>query len=111
MLHGEPTLRLPYAEPHAPLEETTIDGPPSVVEVVGSFEDGPALWAAIVERGMEGVVAKRECEPPTDTAGRPARAAAAATNTETRAGSHSSGLPELAVLVRPRASDHHDADS
>jgi bifunctional non-homologous end joining protein LigD len=62
-IDGEPTLRLPYAERHALLEEVTIDGPPSVVEVVGSFEDGPALWDAIVARGLEGVVAKREREP------------------------------------------------
>jgi bifunctional non-homologous end joining protein LigD len=62
-LDGEPTLRLPYTERHALLEEVTIDGPASAVEVVGSFEDGPALWDAIVERGLEGVVAKREREP------------------------------------------------
>jgi bifunctional non-homologous end joining protein LigD len=62
-LDGERTLRLPYAERHALLEEITIDGSPSVVEVVGSFEDGPALWDAIVERGLEGVVAKRERKP------------------------------------------------
>jgi bifunctional non-homologous end joining protein LigD len=30
-LDGEPTLRLPYAERRALLEEVTIDGPPSVV--------------------------------------------------------------------------------
>jgi ATP-dependent DNA ligase len=35
-LDGEPTLRLPYAERHALLEEITIDGPPSIVEVVGA---------------------------------------------------------------------------
>jgi bifunctional non-homologous end joining protein LigD len=62
-LDSEPTLRLPYTERHALLEEVTIEGPPSVVEVIGSFEDGPALWDAIVERGLEGVVAKREREP------------------------------------------------
>jgi ATP-dependent DNA ligase len=58
-LDGEPTLRLPYAERHALLEEIVLDAPPALVEVVGSFEDGPALWDVIVERGMEGVVAKR----------------------------------------------------
>jgi bifunctional non-homologous end joining protein LigD len=60
---GEPTLRLPYVERHALLEEVVIDGPPSVVEVNGSFEDGPALWEIIAARGLEGVVAKREREP------------------------------------------------
>jgi bifunctional non-homologous end joining protein LigD len=62
-LDGEPTLRLPYAERRALLEEIMIDGPPSVVEVIGAFEDGSALWDAVVERGLEGVVAKREREP------------------------------------------------
>jgi bifunctional non-homologous end joining protein LigD len=42
-LDGEPTLRLPYSERHALLEEITIDGPPAVVEAIGSFQDGPAL--------------------------------------------------------------------
>jgi hypothetical protein len=32
-LDGERTLRLSYSERHALLEEVTIDGPPSVVEV------------------------------------------------------------------------------
>jgi bifunctional non-homologous end joining protein LigD len=58
-LDGAPTLRLPYAERHALLEEIVLDAPPALVEVVGSFEDGPALWDVIVKRGMEGVVAKR----------------------------------------------------
>src|SRR5689334_19954219 len=62
-LDGGPTLRLPYSERHALLEEITIDVPPSVIEVIGSFDDGPALWNAIVARGLEGVVAKREREP------------------------------------------------
>jgi hypothetical protein len=60
---GEPTLRLPYVERDALLEEIVLDAPPALVEVVGSFEDGPALWDVIVGRGMEGVVAKREREP------------------------------------------------
>jgi bifunctional non-homologous end joining protein LigD len=58
-LDGEPTLRLPYTERHAPLEEIVLDAPPALVDVIGSFEDGPALWDVIVSRGMEGVVAKR----------------------------------------------------
>jgi hypothetical protein len=39
--------------------EVVLDAPPALVEVVGSIEDGAALWDMIVERGMEGVVAKR----------------------------------------------------
>jgi bifunctional non-homologous end joining protein LigD len=62
-LDGEPTLRLPYAERHVLLEEIVLDAPPALVEVIASFEDGAALWEVIVERGMEGVVAKREREP------------------------------------------------
>ena len=62
-LDGEPTLRLPYAERHALLEEIVLDAPPALVEVIASFEDGRALWDVIVERGMEGVVAKRVREP------------------------------------------------
>jgi bifunctional non-homologous end joining protein LigD len=61
-LDGEPTLRLPYSERHALLEEIVLDEPPALVEVIGSFEDGSALWDVIVDRGMEGVVAKRERE-------------------------------------------------
>jgi ATP-dependent DNA ligase len=37
--------------------------PPSVVEVIASFEGGPTLWDAIVAPGLEGVVARREREP------------------------------------------------
>ena len=43
-LDGEPTLRLPYAERHALLEEIVLDAPPALVEGVGSFDDGQALW-------------------------------------------------------------------
>jgi bifunctional non-homologous end joining protein LigD len=61
-LNGDRTLRLPYVERHALLEEIVL-GAPSGVEVVASFEDGPALWQAVVGRGLEGVVAKRANEP------------------------------------------------
>jgi ATP-dependent DNA ligase len=43
-LDGEPTLRLPYAERHALLGEIVLDAPPALVEGVGSFDDGQALW-------------------------------------------------------------------
>ena len=62
-LDGEPTLRMPYAERHALLEELVVEGPPALLELVASFEEGPALWDAVVERGLEGIVAKREKEP------------------------------------------------
>jgi ATP-dependent DNA ligase len=46
------------------LEEIVLDNaPPVLLKVIGSFDDGPALWDVIVARGMEGVVAKREREP------------------------------------------------
>jgi hypothetical protein len=50
-INGRAALRLPYSERHALLEEVTIEGPPSVVEIIDSFDDGPALWDAIVDRG------------------------------------------------------------
>jgi hypothetical protein len=53
-LDGEATLRLPCSERQALLDEITIDGPPSVVEVVDSFDDGPALWDAIIARPARG---------------------------------------------------------
>ena len=33
------------------------------VRLVATFEDGEALFAAVCERGLEGVVAKRERDP------------------------------------------------
>jgi len=61
-LNGEPTLRVPYVERHALLEEILL-GDANGVEVLESFDDGQALGDAVVERGLEGVVAKREREP------------------------------------------------
>jgi bifunctional non-homologous end joining protein LigD len=61
-VNGEPILRLPYTERRALLDEVLL-GDANGVEVVESFEDGLALWDAVVERGLEGVVAKREREP------------------------------------------------
>jgi hypothetical protein len=43
-LDCEPTLRLPYLERYALLEEIVLDAPPSLVDVIASFEDGAALW-------------------------------------------------------------------
>jgi len=61
-LNGEPTLGLPYTERRALLDELLL-GEANGIEVVESFEDGQALWDAVVARGLEGVVAKREREP------------------------------------------------
>jgi ATP-dependent DNA ligase len=38
-----------------------VEGPH--VRLVATFDDGPALYEAVCERGLEGVVAKREREP------------------------------------------------
>ena len=48
----------PYSERRALLEQLDIEGPR--VRLVATFEDGAALFAAVCERGLEGVVAKRE---------------------------------------------------
>src|SRR4051812_3512333 len=50
-LNGDRTLRLPYIERHALLEEIAIEGSPALAELVASFEDGPALWDVIAARG------------------------------------------------------------
>jgi ATP-dependent DNA ligase len=38
-----------------------LEGPR--VRLVATFEDGEALFAAVCERGLEGVVAKRQRDP------------------------------------------------
>jgi bifunctional non-homologous end joining protein LigD len=60
-LEGEPTLRLPYRERRQLLDGLKLgDGPWFVAE---TFEDGEALFAAVCEQGLEGVVAKRQSQP------------------------------------------------
>jgi ATP-dependent DNA ligase len=51
----------PYRERRQILEELRLDG--SQWRVPEAFEDGEALWEAICEHGLEGVVAKRLQEP------------------------------------------------
>jgi bifunctional non-homologous end joining protein LigD len=54
---GRRTMALPYSERRRLLEQV---GLPSDVAVVSDrFDDGPALWEVVCERGLEGVVAKR----------------------------------------------------
>jgi bifunctional non-homologous end joining protein LigD len=56
-----PVTAQPYSERRALLEELDLDGPQ--VRLVATLEDGEALFRVVCERGIEGVVAKRECDP------------------------------------------------
>jgi bifunctional non-homologous end joining protein LigD len=47
----------PYTERRALLESLALDAPHW--RTVDCFDDGPALWTAVCELGLEGVVAKR----------------------------------------------------
>src|SRR5215207_3586578 len=57
-VEGLPVTTTPYSERRALLEALNLEGPR--VRLVATFEDGAALFAAVCERGLEGVVAKRE---------------------------------------------------
>jgi bifunctional non-homologous end joining protein LigD len=57
-VEGLPTTSQPYAERRALLESLELEGP--YVRLVATFEDGDALFGAVCERGLEGVVATRE---------------------------------------------------
>jgi bifunctional non-homologous end joining protein LigD len=60
-LDGESTMRLPYRERRQLLEELKLrKGPWFVAEM---FDDGDALFAAVRQHGIEGVVAKRRSQP------------------------------------------------
>ena len=60
-VEGLPVTSQPYRERRALLEQLDLEGP--LVRLVATFEDGEALFAAVCERGLEDVVAKREREP------------------------------------------------
>ena len=60
-VEGLPTTMQPYAERRALLEQLELET--ERVRLVATFEDGDALFAAVCERGLEGVVAKRERDP------------------------------------------------
>jgi len=51
----------PYLERRRILDELGLQGPHW--QVPEAFDDGPALWAAVCEHELEGVVAKRLHEP------------------------------------------------
>jgi bifunctional non-homologous end joining protein LigD len=59
-LDGEPTMRLSYRERRELLERLKLgQGPWFVAE---TFDDGIALFSAVWDRGMEGIVAKRRSQ-------------------------------------------------
>ena len=60
-VEGLSTTMQPYTERRALLEELDLEN--DRVRLVATFEDGEALFAAVCERGLEGVVAKRDRDP------------------------------------------------
>ena len=60
-VEGLATTMQPYSERRALLEQLELET--ERVRLVAPFEDGEALFAAVCERGLEGVVAKRERDP------------------------------------------------
>ena len=60
-VEGLATTAQPYLERRALLEELVAEN--EQVRLVATFEDGEALFAAVYERGLEGVVAKRLRDP------------------------------------------------
>jgi bifunctional non-homologous end joining protein LigD len=60
-LEGKDLRREPYRRRRQLLEALDLDG--AQWKVPEAFEDGPALWEAVCEHELEGVVAKRLHEP------------------------------------------------
>jgi bifunctional non-homologous end joining protein LigD len=58
---GEPTTREAYRERRRLLDALTLEAPHA--RVLPTFPDGEALFAAMCEHGLEGVVSKRERDP------------------------------------------------
>jgi bifunctional non-homologous end joining protein LigD len=56
-VEGDPVVSQPYSERRRALEELRLDAPHW--RTPEAFDDGEALWAAVVELELEGVVAKR----------------------------------------------------
>jgi bifunctional non-homologous end joining protein LigD len=57
-IDGEPVVGLPLTERRTRLEEL-LDARQKVVQISAAFDDGEGLYAAALERGLEGVMAKR----------------------------------------------------
>lgn len=60
-VEGLSTTMQPYSERRAILEQLDLEN--QRVKLVAAFEHGEALFAAVCERGLEGVVAKRGRDP------------------------------------------------
>jgi bifunctional non-homologous end joining protein LigD len=60
-VEGLRTTMQPYSERRALLEQLELES--GEVQLVATFEDGEALFAPVCERGLEGVVAKRDGDP------------------------------------------------
>jgi bifunctional non-homologous end joining protein LigD len=56
-VEGEPVVSQPYSERRRIFEELRLDAPHW--KTPEAFDDGEALWAAVCEHELEGVVAKR----------------------------------------------------
>jgi bifunctional non-homologous end joining protein LigD len=59
-VEGLPVTAQPYAKRRKLLEDLDLGG--RLVRLVATFEDGEALYRAVCDRGLEGIVAKRERE-------------------------------------------------
>ena len=60
-VEGLSTTMQPYLERRAILDQLELEN--QRVRLVATFEDGEALFDAFCERGLEGVVAKRDRDP------------------------------------------------
>ena len=58
---GASTTSLPYDERRSLIESLHLEGPGWCT--AEAFDDGEALFAAVVEQGLEGIVAKRRGDP------------------------------------------------
>src|SRR3954452_15764826 len=56
-LHGECLLKRPYAERRAQLDSLALRG--TAWMTPEAFDDGAALYSAVCDRGLEGIVAKQ----------------------------------------------------
>jgi bifunctional non-homologous end joining protein LigD len=56
-IDGTDLIERPYSERRSLLESLDLNGPGWAIDE--TFDDGDALYAAVCEHGLEGVVAKR----------------------------------------------------